>query len=81
MKIKLYKVKTKTGHSLFESVTLPFLEEKLELQLNDVVNLEMLNVGQELGRKLRIKVDMDTYNNLYSKDKQGNYLVTVQRDS
>ena len=77
---KLYCAKTKSGHVLFEGATLPFLETRFEFSLNDLVEAQMLKCGEELSRKVKIKTDSEIYKNLYSNDKRGYYLVTIERE-
>jgi hypothetical protein len=77
---KLYCAKTKSGHILVQGATLAFLETKFEFSLNDLVEAQMLKLGEALPRKLRIKTNSELYQNLYSNDKRGYYLVTIERE-
>ena len=77
---KLYCAKTKSGHVLMRGATLPFLGTKFEFSLNDLVEAQMLKCAEELSRKLKIKTDSEIYRDLYSNDKRGYYLVTIERE-
>jgi len=78
---KLYSASTKTGHVLYSSVTLEFLETKFEFSLSDLVEATNIDVTKSLQRKLKIKTKSDIYHDLFTSDKKGHYLITVTRVS
>ena len=76
---KLYCVKTQSGHTMLQDATLDHLEHKFEFSLNDLVEAEIIKVGEELARKLKIKTSSEIYNMLENKKEIKHYLVTVER--
>lgn len=77
--MKLYSITTQTGHILFKDVPLDLVEEKLELQLNNLVKAENLQVGEDLGENLKLRLPQQISEYMYHKNRKKNYLVTVQR--
>lgn len=76
---KLYSASTKTGHVLYSSATLDFLETKLEFTLNDLVEARDMDIHTSLKRKLKIKTKSDIYHDLFTSDKKGYYSITITR--
>ena len=78
-KRKLFCVKTKNGFAIIQDATIEYLETKLEFSLNDLVEAEIIKVGGELSRELKIKTNSEIYNMLTSKKEAKHFLVTVER--
>lgn len=77
---KLYKVVTNSGLELYSKQTLSFLECKLQLNLNDIVNAGSLSVGQRLPRQIKIKFSEEIEHFLYEKSNGNNYYVFLERE-
>ena len=79
MNKKLYCAKTHTGYTIEPDSTLEYLQNKFEFSLNDLVEAEILKVGQELSRKLKIKTTSEIYNMLANTSQLKHYLITIER--
>ena len=77
MSKKLYNAKTQSGHCIWKAATLECLQNEIEFNLNDVINTDMLQVGEQLGHKLKLKkIAQEFYERKDGKD----YLVTIERE-
>jgi len=77
MSKKLYNAKTQSGHCIWKAATLECLQNEIEFNLNDVINTDMLQVGEQLEHKLKLKkIAQEFYERKDGKD----YLVTIERE-
>ena len=76
---KLYCVKTSSGNTIIPNATLDYLQTKFEFSLNDLVEAEIIKVGEELSRKLKMKAASEIYKMLAGKKEVNEYLITVER--
>lgn len=77
MSKKLYNAKTQSGHCIWKAATLECLQNEIEFNLNDVINTDMLQVGEQLEHKLRLKKIAKEF---YEKKGGKDYLVTIERE-
>lgn len=77
--MQLYSVVTQTGHILFKDVALKLIEEKLELELNNLVKAQNLQVGEALDSNLKLRLPQQISEYMYNSKRKKHYLVTVQR--
>ena len=76
---KLYRAKTSSGNTIIPNATLDYLQSKFEFSLNDLVEAEIIKVGEELSRKLKMKTASEIYKKLAGKKEVNEYLITVER--
>ena len=79
MNKKLYCAKTHTGYTIEPDATLEYLQHKFEFSLNDLVEADILKVGQELSRKIKIKTNSQIYSMLANTSELKHYLITIER--
>ena len=79
MNKKLYCAKTHTGYAIELDATLEYLQNKFEFSLNDLVEADILKVGQKLSRKIKIKTTSELYNMLANTSQLKHYLITIER--
>jgi hypothetical protein len=77
--MKLYSIITQTGYTLLQDVSLDVVEEKIEVQLNNLVKAQNLQVGESLGEYLKLRLPPQISEYMYNNTRKKNYLVTVHR--
>lgn len=76
---KLYSAITTSGFVLIQDKTLEELEQKIDMDLNMLLEAERLEVGANSPRKLKIKMEKATQERLYSGRDREKYFVLLQR--
>ena len=77
--MQLYSIITQTGYTLLQDVSLDVVEEKIEVQLNNLVKAQNLQVGESLGEYLKLRLPPQISEYMYNNTRKKNYLVTVHR--
>lgn len=77
---KLFSALTKNNHAVLVDVPLNIIREKLEMDLADLIEANILEPGQSLNKYLKIKADEQAKNILYSSERESrHYLIKLVR--
>lgn len=77
---KKFSILTKSGVPLLNGITLCEVEEKVKLELSDVLKLDYLESGQALEGNFKLRINNSVYDDLVDSDKRGRFLVSVRRE-